>query len=316
MKIRLVLLVLVVIACAAPAVRAQCPTEPQLENFTGGGTVACPCFVPNEQAGAIFDIPAADYPIEILKVRIGWGSQFGGSPDVLENAINIYAAGLPDPGAPIFQLVGPQLTDGVINEFDLEPLPGQILINSGPFSVTVDFFNQNSGDPFAPTMVNDGNGCQLGKNLVLAQPGGWLDACLLGVTGDWVVSVIYRKVNCTPATSAGAVPDGGTVPGTPLELDKFGGGLLLSWSSSCESDDTDYEIYSGTLGSYYSHGELSCSTGGLTFDAIGMPGGDTYYVIVPREGGAEGSYGTDSGGVERPRGSPTTCPPQNLGTCP
>ena len=139
---------------------------------------------PGEQAGAVFDLPAAEFPIEILRVGIGWGSQFGGTPQSLEQAIHIYAAGLPDPGAPIFTLPGPQLTDGVINQFDLAPIPGEIIINSGPFSVTLEFLNSNSGDIFAPSVVHDGNGCQAGKNVVFAIPGGWSDACLLGVTGD------------------------------------------------------------------------------------------------------------------------------------
>ena len=33
-------------------------------------------------------------------------------------------------------------------------------------------------------------------NLVKAVPGGWLDACQLGVSGDWVFHLVYRQVNC------------------------------------------------------------------------------------------------------------------------
>ncbi len=127
------------LAVSPAMAQGTCPTEPTFQNFTGAGTVACACFVQNEQAGAIFDVPASHYPIEILKVGIGYGSLFGGSPQVLEQAIHIYAAGLPNPGAPIFSLSGPQLTDGVINEFDLEPILGEIIIDSGPFSVTLQF---------------------------------------------------------------------------------------------------------------------------------------------------------------------------------
>ncbi|UCG52226.1 MAG: T9SS type A sorting domain-containing protein [Candidatus Latescibacterota bacterium] len=166
--------------------------------------MVCPCFVPGEEAGAVLDAPADHYPLEILRVGIGWGSQFGGSPQSLEQAIKIYAAGLPNPGAPIFTLPGPQLTDGVINEFDLEPLPDEIAIDSGPFTVTLEFLNSNAGDPFAPSVVHDGNGCQGGKNVVYAVPGGWNDACLLGVTGDWVFYVIYRP--CLPGTGVGDAP--------------------------------------------------------------------------------------------------------------
>jgi hypothetical protein len=175
---------------------AQCPEEPPLQNFTGVGTISCPCFVVGEQAGAVLTAPGAHYPLEILRIGVGWGSQFGGAPDQIEQAIHVYAGGLPNPGSPVFTLLGPQLTDGVINEFDVEPLPGEVSVGSGPFTVTLEFLNANVGDPFAPTVIHDGNGCQAGKNVVFAVPGGWSDACALGVTGDWVFYVVYRP--CVP----------------------------------------------------------------------------------------------------------------------
>ncbi|HET6463174.1 MAG TPA: FlgD immunoglobulin-like domain containing protein [Candidatus Krumholzibacteria bacterium] len=202
--------------CLAPSLaplqaNAQC-AETQFQNYTGGGQVVCPCFVANEQAGAVFTLPANVYPIEILKVGIGWGSQFGGSGQTLGEAINIYGAGLPNPGAPIFQLIGPQLTDGVINEFNLGPLPGEIVIPSGSFMVALEFNSDNAGDPFAASVVHDGNGCQGGKNTVFAIPGGWQSACALGVTGDWVIYVKYRSLKVTAAANPPAVAFSG-VPG-------------------------------------------------------------------------------------------------------
>jgi hypothetical protein len=176
---------------------AQCPEEPPLFNFTGAGTVACPCFVPYEQAGAVLTAPPSHYPLEILRVGVGWGSLSGGNPQQIENAIHVYAGGLPHPGLPIFTLLGPQLTDGVINEFDIEPIPGEVSVASGPFTVTLEFLNSNAGDIFAPTVVHDGNGCQAGKNVVYAIPGGWKDACTLGITGDWVFYVVYRPCIAT-----------------------------------------------------------------------------------------------------------------------
>lgn len=182
---------------AWPPAHADCPEEAPLQNYTGGGTVVCPCFVAGEQAGAVLTAPTEHYPIEILRVGIGWGSQYGGTPQSLEQAIHIYDAGLPNPGTPIFTQLGPVLTDGVINEFDFEPIPGEIVIDSGPFTVTLEFANDNSGNIFAPSMVHDGNGCQSGKNAVYVLPGGtWYDACVLGVTGDWIVYAIYRQVDC------------------------------------------------------------------------------------------------------------------------
>jgi len=199
-----VFLLLVALLFTAPRSHAQC-AETQFQNYTGGGEVVCPCFVANEQAGAVFTLPSNVYPIEILKVGIGWGSQFGGSGQTLGEAIHIYAGGLPNPGAPIFSLVGPQLTDGAINEFNLGPLPGEIVIASGPFTVALEFNSDNAGDPFAASVVLDGNGCQANKNVVFAIPGGWQNACALGVTGDWVIYVKYRSLKVTAAASPPSV---------------------------------------------------------------------------------------------------------------
>ena len=179
---------------------ADCPQDTLL-NYTGAGSVVCPCFIEGEQAGALLQAPPGHYPIEILRVGIGWGSTFGGTPQSLEQAVHVYGAGLPDPGTPISSIPGPFLTDGVINEFNFEVLPGSVLVDSGPFAVTLEFLNTNSGNLFAPSVVHDGNGCQPGKNAVYALPGGWADACPLGVTGDWIVYAIYREVNCEAGVS-------------------------------------------------------------------------------------------------------------------
>jgi FlgD Ig-like domain len=198
--LRVQLGVAVVIAAIAATTshdaRAQC-AEKQFQNYTGGGQLACPCFVANEQVGAIFTLPANDYPVEILKVGIGWGSGFGGSGNTLEEAIHIYNGGLPNPGSPIFTLPGPVLTDGFINEFNLESYPGEIAVASGPITVTLEFLVDNVNDFFAGTVVNDGNGCQGGKNIIYAIPGGWINGCSGGVSGDWVFYIKYRSLKVT-----------------------------------------------------------------------------------------------------------------------
>jgi hypothetical protein len=174
-----------------------CVTQPPLQNYLGGGAAICPCFVAGEQAGAVFTAPAAHYPLEILKVGIAWASQLGTSGQTLEDAIHIYGAGLPNPQAVnLFELPGPLLQDGAINEYNLEPIVGEILVNSGPFTVTLEFLIDNSGQFFAPSLMMDGNGCQAGKNVIKANPGGWIDGCSAGLSGDWVFYVVYRPV-CT-----------------------------------------------------------------------------------------------------------------------
>ncbi len=177
------------------AYRGICPDLGPLQHFTGGGAVAVPGFVAGEEVAVILDAPAGDYPIEIISIGIGWGSIPPNGLQSLEDSLRIYPAGLPNPGAAQFTVGGPVLTEGVINVFDITAEPGNRVLNSGPFTVSMRLLNPSP--PTGPAPVHDGNGCQFGgNNAIFAIPGGWLDACLVGVTGDWIMFVNYRQVNC------------------------------------------------------------------------------------------------------------------------
>jgi len=182
---------------AVPGVaRSQCPEKAPLNANDDVGLVVCPCFVHDEEAAVIFDLPAEDFPIEILRVGIGWGSQLGGAEVQTEDAIHIYGAALPDPGLPIFTLTGPQLNDGFVNEFDLSTQGGPALVNSGPFMVSIEFNLNNVGLPYLASTIMDANGCQPGRNAIYAIPGGWMDGCDAGLSGDWVMHIVYRTTEC------------------------------------------------------------------------------------------------------------------------
>ena len=180
---------------ATGALAQSCPEEPKLQHFVGAGSVSCPCFAADEEAGAVFQIPPEHFPIEVLRVGIGYGSLFGGNPAQIERAVKVYNGQLPDPGVPISTLLGPQLADGAINEFNLELLPGEIIVPSGAVTVTLEFQIPNAGT-FMPSMVHDGAGCLPASNVIKAIPGGWMDACQAGVSGNWLVHLVYRQANC------------------------------------------------------------------------------------------------------------------------
>ena len=117
------------------------------------------------------------------------------------------------------------------------------------------------------------------------------------------------------ATGAGQVPDGASVPGTPLTVAHApDGAIALSWGASC-GGGTDYAIYEGTLGDYSSHMPVACSTGGATSSTFVPPGHSTWYLVVPWCAGAEGSYGRRSDGTERPASVSACRPQQILDTC-
>src|SRR5262245_20133792 len=124
--------------CLVARTRAQCPEEPPRESSTGESRVVCPCFAAGEEAGVVLDAPPGDYPIEILRVGIAWGSAAGGNVPSLEGAIHVFSRGLPDPGVPVFELQGPVLEDGFLNEFTFSPA---LRIASGPFTVSLQFAN-------------------------------------------------------------------------------------------------------------------------------------------------------------------------------
>jgi hypothetical protein len=135
----------------------------------------------------------------------------------IEQSISLYQVGaFPFPG-PIMinqgganaQILTPTLADGVMNEFRFLDSPANTTALSVPiaagqvFVVSLTFLNQSSGGgPFAPAPTIDQDGCQPFKNTVDVIPGGWVDACPLGVTGDFVIrAVIDCQTQALPTSS-------------------------------------------------------------------------------------------------------------------
>lgn len=117
------------------------------------------------------------------------------------------------------------------------------------------------------------------------------------------------------------IPLGVPIPGgrtDGLLMTKGGGSVTLDWNPSCSTSDTDYEVYQGDIGTWYSHVQTTpplCSTAGAVTATFAPAGGSHYYLIVPTDGSTEGSYGVDSSNVERPA-STSPCRGQSLGNCP
>jgi len=106
------------------------------------------------------------------------------------------------------------------------------------------------------------------------------------------------------------------VPGIPLTVTaEANGELVLNWSESCLSTDSDYVVYEGSLGSFTSHSAVTCGTGGSTTWTLTPATGSRYYLVSASDGVSEGSHGRDSSGAERPPGA-ATCFPLNVGGCP
>jgi len=79
------------------------------------------------------------------------------------------------------------------------------------------------------------------------------------------------------------------------------GNITLSWGQSCSTGVADYAIYEGTIGNYGFHTSVLCTdTGGDLVEEIVPQTASSYYLVVPLSATAEGSYGRDSDGFERP----------------
>jgi hypothetical protein len=116
----------------------------------------------------------------------------------------------------------------------------------------------------------------------------------------------------TPILGHEAAP-GGRISGLTATKGA-GSSITLNWFPSCSAADNNYEVQEGALGAWYSHVPVTCATGGTTA-TFGAAAGDRYYLVVPRNGPNEGSYGLNSASAERPA-STSACVPQALGTCP
>ncbi|MFK7883671.1 MAG: GC-type dockerin domain-anchored protein [Phycisphaerales bacterium] len=207
----------------------------QNDSLVDGGSVnVCPCFVATEEAAVWLTSPCDG---NIIGIQIFWKSFFGGADQRIEEAIYVYEGStFPNPGPLKDELLAPLLTDGGLNEFrfvdENQTIPISIPVTEGEqFVVSLAFFNDNAEDIFAPSVVSDDSGCQVGRNAVRVNGNSWQDACSLGVSGDWVIRAI---VECSgDPTGAVCLPDGSCAEGL-TEADAFAlGGVFNGAGSAC-----------------------------------------------------------------------------------
>jgi hypothetical protein len=143
----------------------------------------------------------------------------------------------------------------------------------------------------------------------------WTGAQMM-IWGGWKGSTAWLT-NTGALYCAGAAPSGspGESEGLLLGKNANGSDLDLTWNPSCMAT-TDYAVYAGIMGSWYSHAIELCSTGGSTATTITPTAGSDYYLVVPLTPAAEGSYGQDSAGSERPPAAVACVATQIVAPCP
>ena len=160
----------------------------------------------------------------------------------------------------------------------------------------------------------DYNGLDLGGNTLIAS---YTDnRSETGAPGDSVDVYAASIVPGGGATGAGRLYGDRGLPGPPLTVARSvqGADLDLAWAGAC-GVATDYAVYEGALGEPRSKTPLRCSTGGLTAATITPSPGARFFLVVPRNASAEGSYGHTSDGAERPPDA-GACLPQSIAACP
>ncbi len=187
----------------------------QNDSLANNGTGAIQAgFVTNEEAAVWLDAPCDG---NIVAAQILWRSQSGTTPTVINDSIRVYEAGtFPAPGVLLDEIVGPVLTDGVLNEYRYKDennvIPFIVPVSNGNTYVLSLRFAQ-APPATGPSVVNDTDGCQAGKNGInaLFPPLTWVSSCALGVSGDWVMRAVIDcaappntldlSVQVTPATT-------------------------------------------------------------------------------------------------------------------
>jgi hypothetical protein len=120
-----------------------------------------------------------------------------------------------------------------------------------------------------------------------------------------------------PGPALGSVPEvnGGPQPvlriSTPDHIS-----LNLQWGAACGGAATDYAIYEGAIGSWYSHVPGLCTTSGNLTAVYSPAPGNRYYLVVPLNASAEGIYGHATSGSPIPVSVSACRTSQDTAGCP
>lgn len=200
-------------------------TEVTVQNDNNTPGSALPNFISGDHASAWLTSPCTG---DLVAVQVYWDSQLGANPDSQESSISVFGNGtFPTPGTVLQNqgavpavVVAPILKDGMLNEFrhldQAMTTPLSVPISNGQtFVVSLEIFNQSSGNPLASSVVPDTDGCQAGLNGGFTSALGWFDACAVGVSGDWIIRAV---VDCQSTPSVPAVSHAGVILLTLLVL--------------------------------------------------------------------------------------------------
>jgi hypothetical protein len=211
-------LCLAAVAALAPTAAAQCPTIHRVQNYTDGQltlTGWCEEYAGEGEAALISTIPAADLPIQILRIGIGWRSTTPGGV-VSEAAIRVIGSdpiGLSHNPPTLYMIPNPSFTDGLINEFDVSTASPAWIISTQPFTVWIESDGAWPGTFAHGAPAHDADGCTVDANrfrgITFPFLNMWYDSCYTyAVGGDVVLWLDYVSLNECPAGTPYCFGDG------------------------------------------------------------------------------------------------------------
>jgi len=116
-------------------------------------------------------------------------------------------------------------------------------------------------------------------------------------------------------TDSSDPPYPGSVRDLHLRRSPDGSSLDVNWGPACGTA-SDFGVYEGVLGSWYSHQAIACTTGGVLSATIAPSPGSRYYLVAPMHESLEGSCGSASSGAPRPVPTASCLATVNTAGCP
>ena len=305
------------IAFAATAAANEVTVQNDSLGNGGQGTIEAG-FVAGESAAAWLTSPCGG---NVVAVDIFWRSLFGTSPIVVEDSVDVLRAGtFPVPGDLAAEILGPVLTDGVLNEYryldenNTIPLIVPVAENER-FVVSLTF--AEAPDPTqGPSVVIDEDGATPNSNAIHASLGGgvyqWISNTSLGVNGDWVIRAVVDcqtvSTEADVAVAMSADPPQYTA-GAPLTYTITVSNAGPAASSSTTVVDAFPADYGNVTWTCAPSTGASCplSGTGTIAGSVSIPSGGS--VVFTVDGTvADGTTGTLSNSATAVVGSPQTDP--------
>lgn len=309
------------LAMAAAAPAAEVTVRNDSINDLSAGVIQAG-FVAGEKAASWLTSPCTG---NIVAVQVFWRSLFGGSPFVIGDAIDIHRAGtFPVPGDLALSVLGPMMTDGVVNEFryldENNTIPLSVPVaQDETFVVAYTFSEDPPGS--GPSVVNDTDGNQPNRNAIYAWLGGgtfvWFNSQTLGVNGDWVIRAV---VDCQAAAAQADVSAALTAsvpaytPGAPLTYTITIANAGPSAASTVVVD-TFPAAYTAPTWTCATTGGGTCTAGGSgnIADVVNLPA-SAQVVYTVNGTVAPGTTGTLANSVVAVVNAPVTDPNQTNNT--